>query len=138
MFRCQNEHCNIVVPPRQPINKIVTERRERTYEKTIKKGKDKGKIKIINGWEIVKEINVCPKCYRILTGKTPKIVEAIKTKPVFDNKPRRKFDKTKKKSWKNPHQKKQNTDNRNNKQEDTPKRKKPVVEVINPIKTVKE
>lgn len=143
MFRCENEHCNITVPPRQPVNRIVIERRERTYEKTIMRGKDKGKVKEINGWEIVKEINVCPKCYRILTGKAPKVVQEIK-KPEFENKPRRKFDKKfdkKKKPWQNQNNKKkqtQNTEKHTPKKEDTLKRKKPIVEVINPIKIVKE
>lgn len=143
MFRCENEHCNIVVPPRQPVNKIVTERRERTYEKKIIRGKDKGKVKEVYGWEIVKEIDVCPKCYRVLTGKTPKVVQEVK-KPEFENKPKHKprFDKNKKKPWKNP------TNKKNQQQKDSPKRntekkviqqrKKPVVEVINPIKIVKE
>lgn len=146
MFRCENEHCGIVVHPRQPVNRIVLERRERTYEVVRKRGKNKGKVETVHGWEIVKELKVCPKCYRTLTGKAPKIVEEVK-KPQFENKPRRKFDKkfdkNKKKPWQNPERKKnqqqtKNTSKRNTDKKDTPKRKTPIVEVINPIKIVKE
>lgn len=133
MFRCENDKCNQIVYPRQPVNYIVIERRDRNYEYKIKKGKKKGQIAIANGWEIVKEIKVCPKCYRILTGKTPRMVENKSLKSEFKSKPKVIKENRRKKEWKNPKQKKNKQDNTEVKEV-----RKPIVEIINPLPLVKE
>jgi len=56
MFRC--EKCKKVSQIREKINNIVTEKRDKIYR--IDNGKD---VIEVQGWEIVKEINVCRECY---------------------------------------------------------------------------
>lgn len=126
MFRCENTHCHKITATRQPKNRIVLERRKRTYDKPVKKHK-RGKIvgyeKVI-GWEIVKEISVCPDCYRKMTGQIPKevIPQAKPTpKPERDSHRRRPRN-----NWK-PGPKKEQQPTR-----------KPKVEVINKLELVKE
>ena len=71
MFHCEN--CGKLVQRNQPINKIVTERRKVRYQNMVprKRGRDKI-LKETSGFETVKEINTCPKCFLSLTGKTPR------------------------------------------------------------------
>ena len=148
MFRCQNEHCGALVPPRQPVNRIVTERRQQTYQKPIRKRK-RGKIirwDDVEGWEIVKEIQVCPKCFRKLTGREPRMVCEQKKPQTrkyqgFNTRPPRR------KKWQNPRAKKaQGSGSHKKSSTGTPKgrpssnstRKSPVVQKVNPIKIIKE
>ena len=56
MFYCQS--CNELSQPTVGSNKLVTEIRPKVYENKVH-----NKIKISNGWEIVKEITVCKTCY---------------------------------------------------------------------------
>ena len=119
MFRCQNESCSQMVVARQPVNRIVTESRKRTYEKKIRRGRNKGNVETVHGWEVVKEINVCPQCYALLTGKAPRVVEVIKPKvSEFRNKPR--SDK-----YKKPHKESHNKRSTSS--------KKPIVETVAPL-----
>lgn len=111
--------------PRQPVNRVVTERRDKTYQVKVKRGYDKGKINFIQGWEIVKEIQVCPACFENMTGLQartvlPKIepeqTERQKRRRFKDDRP---FKKTKKKPV------------------ETSNRKKPVVEFVKRVPNVK-
>ena len=56
MYRCDN--CDAQVQARQPQIKIVTDenKRPRTYPN--------GSV----GWEIIRELNVCPKCAKELNN----------------------------------------------------------------------
>lgn len=133
-FRCENQSCQIVTERGQPINRIVTERRDKQYEKLFTKGKRKGQVdEIIYGWEIVKEIKVCPRCYRILTGMQPKTI--LNNNKKFKNAPQEK-PKYKQRRFKDNKYKK-NVSSKQNKPEQKVSRKKPVVEVINPLPIVK-
>lgn len=126
MYRCQNTSCNRIVPLRTPANFVTTETRRKVYENPVyKNGKPTKKTQLTEGFEIVKEITVCPKCYSNLTGKQPQQTRpepktaAPKRQTGFkDTRPQRK------KAWKNP---------KSNKTESNT-RKKPVIEVINPVK----
>ncbi len=55
MFRC--EKCNKVSMPREKSNKVVIEKRDKTY--SYKKGYEE---RTAHGWEIQKEITVCNEC----------------------------------------------------------------------------
>lgn len=114
MFICQNEYCkNPVVPPCQPVNKIVTKYRKKLYEIPIMKHGKVIDTEMIEGREIAKEIDVCPSCYQTLTGKEPKLAHPTAS---LDYEP------VERPVWR--------------KQSQEPK-KKPVVEVINPIQVIK-
>jgi hypothetical protein len=107
MFYCQK--CGVLNQVGQPINKVVTESREKTYVNTYRKNEYSQPREFeTKGWEIVKEIKTCPKCYTELTGKTPQVVQE-KEKPV-----------------------KEETQPRQSYRES--QRKKPVVEVVNRLK----
>ena len=82
MFRCENKGCNTITLSQQPENKIVLEKRPMTYENTIKRGKNKGTVQTTTGWEIIKEIRVCPDCYKEITGEEPRKFKPIEKKPV--------------------------------------------------------
>ncbi len=47
---------------------IIVEKREKTYQRIVRKGKRKGFVEEIKGWEIAKEIKVCAICYERITG----------------------------------------------------------------------
>lgn len=69
MFICQ--HTGEVVPAGIKMNRVVLERREKTYQRPIKRY---GKVvdwEEVKGWEIAKEICVGPAGYRALTGLEP-------------------------------------------------------------------
>ena len=73
MYKCQELECDKfggtpVTPLRQPLNKIITEKRQKTYQRVIKRGKQRQYTEDIQGWEIVKEHKVCAICYERLTG----------------------------------------------------------------------
>jgi len=71
MFFCEN--CGKQVERNQPINKVVTKRRKVSYQNIRRrKRKIEEDIKETYGWEIAKEIDVCPVCYIAITGKRPK------------------------------------------------------------------
>ncbi len=143
MFRCEVEICGRLSKPRQPVNKIVTETRTKFYQKVHKKGRMKGTVETIQGSEIVKELDACPKCYRKITGKDPKeFVPApapvVEARPP-SRRPRRK------KQWINPKVKgkksavKQHSKKHWDKTKDTQQRdkRKPEVQVINKIRLEK-
>lgn len=128
MFKCENKFCGKTVPPRQPVNRIVTEQREVTYDKKIIKRGKVVSIKEVKGQEIVKEISVCPKCFSVLTGKKPKLSDQRKRpdtrkQPGFNAKPPRK-------KWQNPKTKQETA---------TPsvQGNRPIVEKVNPIPIIK-
>ena len=68
MFKCQQ--CGKSTKSNQPENKVIMETRDKNYENTVRKSRY-NKQKFSNGWEIVKEIRVCPKCYKQITGQEP-------------------------------------------------------------------
>lgn len=129
MFKCENKFCGKTVPPRQPVNRIVTKQREVIYDKKIiKHGKVVG-IEEVKGQEIVKEINVCPKCFSTLTGKKPKLSDQRKRpdtrkQPGFNARPSRN-------KWQNPKTKRNSTSQRSDQNTG------PVVEKVNPIPILK-
>ena len=67
-FKCKRNGGTPNTPPKQPANKIIIERRPKTYQRVIKKGKRRGFIEEIEGWEIAKELTVCAICYERMTG----------------------------------------------------------------------
>ena len=87
MFNCQN--CGECTKTKQPVNKIIVSKRLRKYEKEIKRGPERGTIEIIEGWEIVKELSACPKCYQELTGLKPRLVEAVQRPVPLPEEPKR-------------------------------------------------
>jgi rubredoxin len=66
MYRC--ERCHTVVPPHTPATLIVVETRPRHYPIPDKPPKRRGKSPDNwkphpgDGWEIAKELRVCPSC----------------------------------------------------------------------------
>jgi len=56
MFICEN--CGQITTKGTPSYKVTTKKRKKTYINTGKRGKTKQ----TEGWEIVKEITVCPEC----------------------------------------------------------------------------
>lgn len=145
MFKCQNEFCGKQVPPRQPVNRIVTERRNVTYEKEVvtrQRGRRKQvDIEDIPGWEIVKEISVCPQCFTKLTGKQPKLV-APQQKPQFQKARGFNTRPPRKKKWQNPKgpgsQKSSSPGTAKDRPSSSSTKSAPVVEKVNPIQVVKE
>jgi hypothetical protein len=86
MFQCQK--CNKTVPAGHPTNRIVVEKREREYEKEIYYGRLSGTVEQVKGWEIAKELIVCPECYSESTGLAARVIETPqppiqKAKPFF-------------------------------------------------------
>jgi len=92
MYQCQNVGCKYITKPGTSMITMIAEKREKTYENMVKRpriitkkifiGGGKTKIikkevknrgknakmmkKISNGWEIAKEIRVCPLCAKKL------------------------------------------------------------------------
>jgi len=133
MFRCENKGCGKMVPPRTPINFIVTERREKTYENPVyRRGKPTKKTQWTKGWEIANEIKVCPGCFQKITGQKPQATRPAAKSPTIETrsafKDRRPH---KKKPWRNPKNKKRGP---TQKKEEVKPKKVPIVEKINPIK----
>jgi hypothetical protein len=149
MFKCENAGCGKLVKSGQPANRIITEKREKVYSKPIRKRKG-GRIvdyKDVFGSEIVKEIKVCPKCFRELTGTEPRMISEEK-KPI----PRRykgfNAPLPRRKKWQNPRAKKpdfgsprqdgqgsviqQSSDTTKT---TVKKSKKPIVEIVKPLST---
>ena len=131
MFKCEN--CGIISAPCQPLNRIVTQRREKNYEVVVSKGRYSETLHR-HGWEIVEEMDVCPQCFTALTGKEALIVEKKEKKffPKFrkeyknNNKTNKGLERVR------DRERRSNRNNQNNYQRRTPQ-----VEVINPIKTIK-
>lgn len=78
MFRCGR--CNCQVGLRQPVNRVVVEERSAFYPErpraTSIPGKERKEWKTDpggTGMQIVREISACPECYKVLTGKEPRI-----------------------------------------------------------------
>ena len=63
MYKCQE--CGKISEPRETVNKLVTETRKKEYEFEVQKGRNTI-TKNSQGWEIVKEIEVCKECYNKL------------------------------------------------------------------------
>ena len=104
MYKCQANKCKKsggtpITPPRQPANLIITERRPKTYKRTIRRGRQKGFVEEIQGWEIAKEIKVCAICYEKITGLKPATaglsLKQVMAKPVFKKKKPQKYKKKK-------------------------------------------
>jgi len=137
MFKCQNEFCGKIVPPRQPVNRIVTECRQKEYTNDIVKRERVVGVKESSGSEIVKEISVCPKCFSRLTGKRPKLADQRKRpdtrkQPGFNARPPRK-------KWQNPKRTESSTTHQrtHNSDSSVSSTRKPVVEKVNPIPIIK-
>ena len=81
MFNCQM--CNASTLAHQPVNRLITETRRKTYE-YISRKRDRQS----QGFEIIKELMVCPECYTANTGSKPKMINEVflNKKPV--NKPK--------------------------------------------------
>lgn len=90
MFRCGIKKCNKVCEPRQPQHTIVTETRNKTYERKIFRGKRMIRTDEILGSEIIREVKVCPECYKEITGEEPRRVQEIITIPAPKEKYKRK------------------------------------------------
>lgn len=124
MFQCENDTCRKMTEPGQPVNRVVTERRDKTYQRKLRRGRDKGKVIFVQGWEIVKEIEVCPPCFASMTGLQPKTI-LPKVEPQTERQKRRRFNddrpfrKTKRKPAENTN------------------RKKPIVEFIKKVPNAK-
>lgn len=138
MFKCDN--CGDQVGLHQPLNKVITERRNRNYENYPKRRiieSDRNKEFrpapyrrneqpfYTKGWEIIKEIAACAKCYTTLTGMQAQIREPVLAKranPRFiDAESTRKYGNHERATQPKEHK----------------ERKPPVVETINPIKLEK-
>lgn len=123
MFLCESEDCGVTVPQRTPENKVVLKTRHQVYSNEILKGKERGKYKRTEGTEIIREISVCPGCYKELTGEAPAAARPAKPPTITEDltPARRPY---KKKPWKNPRRKGKHADKQT-------ERKKPIVEVVN-------
>lgn len=67
-FKCKKNGGTPLTPQNQPRNMIIVEKRVKTYQRLIRKGKRRGFVEEIEGWEIAKEIKVCAICYERITG----------------------------------------------------------------------
>ena len=144
MFRCELDGCNRVTEPGQPVNKIVTEWRQMTYEHKVKRGKHRGEIYTTTGREIAQEIKVCPECYVLKTGEKPvqrhqhvrveeevgSVVRPKKARRFNDEGPARQ------KKWKNPRNNKKGKFAKKEGNVPAEQKKAPVVEVVNPLSQV--
>ena len=73
MYKCEANNCKKnggtpLTPLNQPRNSIIVEKRPKIYQRTVRKGKRRGFVEEIEGWEIAKEIQVCAVCYERITG----------------------------------------------------------------------
>lgn len=73
MYKCEASNCKEnggtpITPSNQPKNSIIVEKRPKIYQRTVRKGKRRGFVEEIEGWEIAKEIKVCACCYERITG----------------------------------------------------------------------
>lgn len=66
MYKCQK--CGKTTMPHEKCNKVVVETREKEYIKEYEDKYGNKKQKITNGYEIVKEINMCDLCYSTING----------------------------------------------------------------------
>ncbi len=122
MFVCQSNDCRATVPSRTPENRIVLETRYQVYSNKIITGKEKGNFKRTEGTEIVRQVSVCPGCYKKITGETPAATRPAPAPFIIEDlTPRRPH---KKNQWKNPRRQGKYADKQT-------ERKKPIVEVIN-------
>ena len=144
-FNC--DKCSKTTAPRQPINYVVTEKRDKEYFFPVKRSRenrDRETSGQSEGYETVKEIKTCPQCFTKLTGNIPKVVEVFfqqekkkdtsRMKDNEFNRPR-KVDKT------NPNWKyKKELDEIKHRESMSPdprgeiKRKQPIVETVNRTK----
>jgi len=99
MYKCQQVDCKEfngtpTTLPNQSLNRIITQKRPKTYERTIRRGRQREFIDKIQGWEIVKEISVCPTCYERLTGLKA-ASNSISLRQIMANKEKKAFKKRK-------------------------------------------
>jgi len=123
----------------QPCNKVATERRQKVYDKVIQRGYERGNVEAVQGWEIAKEISCCPKCFTALTGQ---IVQVVENKPerIYIPKVQKKYrdDRPRNNYPRQDRELDQVRRNERNDQNYKPvEKRKPVVELINPIRIVK-
>lgn len=135
MFQCQS--CRKTTEAGQPVNRVIITKREKNYVNQRKRPEVDAENPPrwnnhypeaieSSGWEIAQELTVCPECYGSMTGLQPKLItEERKARPLAKPKP---FNE--KPHYKKPYNKNQQ-DNKNNNQ---PPRKKPVVEVVSTFK----
>ncbi len=136
MFKCDN--CGDQVAVNQPMNKVVVKQRDRNYEnyprrkvfnpRTGKREYEENPRRrpqpiYSSGWEIVKEIAACPKCFVSFTGMQPKTKEPTPPRRFYprftDEASNRKWG-DRAKTQQVPREQKE--------------RKQPVVEVVNQVK----
>ena len=99
MYKCQQIDCKKFdgtpnTLPNQSLNKIITKKRPKVYERIIKRGRQREFIDKVQGWEIVKEISVCPICFERLTGLRPSS-NSISLKQIMVNKEKKALKKRK-------------------------------------------
>lgn len=136
MFRCQNKRCDELTTPRQPVNRVVTKRRKKTYQNKKRRGR-KWITFETEGWEIEEQIETCPKCFRQLTGQEPRIHSPEQGSILVERHEYRKRH-FKNKKWKNPRKNKENNKfETSSPTEPEYEVKKVEVEVVNPIKIIK-
>lgn len=58
MFKC--DECRNVSEPGQTSRALVSRKRPRSYELLDKEGR---RIRVVSGWEIVREQRLCAQCY---------------------------------------------------------------------------
>jgi hypothetical protein len=143
MFVCQN--CNTHTKHRQPVNYVVTEKRPQQYRKIVRRFQDsyryqEPQYELVDGWEIVKQVRVCPPCYSSLTGLQPVMVEEVqKVEPVRKPRPRQQFHQIKVDKSDPNWRRKQELDEIRRRESKSPdprgkvEKKKPVVEFVSRI-----
>ncbi len=62
MFKCQK--CKQTTKPNEKLNKVVIATREKEYTNKFIDKNGREQVKITNGTEIVKELNLCEKCVK--------------------------------------------------------------------------
>ncbi len=71
MFKC--EFCSEQVEPRQPVNMVTVETREKNYRVVVITEFDKKTVET-EGQEIVKECRACPECFTKKTGNKAEVL----------------------------------------------------------------
>jgi len=121
-FKCQK--CNVQQPSGQPMNKVVTESRPKKY--TYQYGTEyKEATETSEGWEIKKEMAVCPTCYKEMTGE-----EAQKVQVEVPVKPRVQHAREEEQQPFRRHGPFRNSERKTRQEQ----RKAPIVEVVNPVR----
>jgi hypothetical protein len=140
MFECQN--CQTQTKLGQPVNYVVTEQRPQEYQKLVRRNNEgyryrEPQYETISGWEIVRQIKVCPPCYQSMTGLQPRMIEEKRpVEPVRKPRPRQQFHQIKVDKSDPNWRRKQELDEIRRRESKSPdprgkvERKKPVIEFI--------